>query len=202
MMLRRNSPIHQLPLEFGKNAEQERMIEARVAIRAEAAAMRWRFRLILIETAMMAGLVLAAGLARDGQIELTHSVSAGLDYAAIGPEHAYLKELGRVEYTYATDDEALAGFKELSQTEGLIPALESAHAIAYVSQISPYFPASFFILSSLSFLCVHSLDLACRFLLCVSVFSPPLWPFSACRSPRARLSPRSGVCRRPSFRHR
>ena len=63
MMLRRNSPIHQLPLEFGKDAQQERMIEARVAIRAEAAAMRWRFRLILIETAMMAGLVLAAGLA-------------------------------------------------------------------------------------------------------------------------------------------
>lgn len=63
MMLRRNSQTHQLPLEFGKNAEQERMIEVRVAIRAEAAAMRWRFRLILIETAMMAGLVLAAGLA-------------------------------------------------------------------------------------------------------------------------------------------
>jgi len=63
MMLRRNSQIQQLPLEFGKNAEQERMIEARVAIRAEAAAMRWRFRLILIETMMMAGLVLAAGLA-------------------------------------------------------------------------------------------------------------------------------------------
>jgi hypothetical protein len=67
MMLRRNSPIHQLPLEFappkfGRDAEQERMIEARVAIRAEAAAMRWRFRLILIESAMMAGLVLAAGL--------------------------------------------------------------------------------------------------------------------------------------------
>lgn len=63
MMLRRNSHSSQLPLEFGKNAETERMIEARVAIRAEAAAMRWRFRLILIETAMMAGLVLAAGLA-------------------------------------------------------------------------------------------------------------------------------------------
>lgn len=63
MMLRRNSHSPQLPLEFGKSAETERMIEARVAIRAEAAAMRWRFRLILIETAMMAGLVLAAGLA-------------------------------------------------------------------------------------------------------------------------------------------
>src|SRR5256714_1704143 len=68
----------------------------------------------------------------DGQIELTHSVSAGLDYAAVGPEHSYLRDLGRVEYTYATDDEALAGFKTLSESEGIIPALESAHAIAYV----------------------------------------------------------------------
>ena len=69
----------------------------------------------------------------DGQIELTHSVSAGLDYAAVGPEHSYLRDLGRVEYTYATDDEALAGFKLLSETEGIIPALESAHAIAYLA---------------------------------------------------------------------
>ena len=68
----------------------------------------------------------------DGQIELTHSVSAGLDYAAVGPEHSYLRDLGRVEYTYATDDEALAGFKTLSETEGIIPALETAHAIAYL----------------------------------------------------------------------
>jgi tryptophan synthase beta chain len=68
----------------------------------------------------------------DGQIELTHSVSAGLDYAAVGPEHSYLRDLGRVEYTYATDDEALAAFRTLAQTEGIIPALESAHAIAHV----------------------------------------------------------------------
>jgi len=73
----------------------------------------------------------------DGQIELTHSVSAGLDYAAVGPEHSYLRDLGRVEYTYATDDEALAGFKLLSETEGIIPALESAHAIAYLAQAAP-----------------------------------------------------------------
>jgi len=73
----------------------------------------------------------------DGQIELTHSVSAGLDYAAVGPEHAYLKEVGRAEYTYATDDEALAAFKELSQTEGILPALESSHALAYVSKVAP-----------------------------------------------------------------
>src|SRR5205809_1061426 len=73
----------------------------------------------------------------DGQIELTHSVSAGLDYAAVGPEHSYLRDLGRVEYTYATDDEALAGFKLLSETEGIIPALESAHAIAYLAKAAP-----------------------------------------------------------------
>jgi tryptophan synthase beta chain len=73
----------------------------------------------------------------DGQIELTHSVSAGLDYAAIGPEHAWLQELGRVEYTYATDDEAMDGFRELSQVEGIIPALESSHAVAHVKKIAP-----------------------------------------------------------------
>ncbi len=70
----------------------------------------------------------------DGQIELTHSISAGLDYAAVGPEHCYLRDLGRVEYTFATDDEALAAFRTLSETEGIIPALETAHAIGYVSK--------------------------------------------------------------------
>ena len=73
----------------------------------------------------------------DGQIELTHSVSAGLDYAAVGPEHSYLRDLGRVEYTYATDDEALQGFRVLSETEGIIPALETAHAIAYIVKTTP-----------------------------------------------------------------
>ena len=68
----------------------------------------------------------------EGQIELTHSVSAGLDYAAVGPEHSYLRDLGRIEYTYATDDEALNAFRVLSETEGVIPALETAHAIAYL----------------------------------------------------------------------
>src|SRR5881275_1556644 len=68
----------------------------------------------------------------EGQIELTHSVSAGLDYAAVGPEHSYLRDLGRVEYTYATDDEALNAFRMLAETEGIIPALETAHAIAYL----------------------------------------------------------------------
>ena len=65
-----------------------------------------------------------------GQIELTHSVSAGLDYAAVGPEHAWLREQGRVEYTYATDDQALTAFMKLARLEGIIPALESSHAIA------------------------------------------------------------------------
>ena len=73
----------------------------------------------------------------DGQIELTHSVSAGLDYAAIGPEHAYLRDLGRVEYRYATDDEALHAFQELSRLEGIIPALETSHAIAEAIKSAP-----------------------------------------------------------------
>ena len=73
----------------------------------------------------------------DGQIELTHSVSAGLDYAAIGPEHAYYRDEGRIEYTYATDDEVLEAFQKCSQIEGIIPALESAHAVAYALKRAP-----------------------------------------------------------------
>jgi tryptophan synthase beta chain len=67
-----------------------------------------------------------------GQIYNTHSVSAGLDYCAVGPEHSLLRELGRAKYTYATDEEALNAFKLLSKEEGIIPALESAHAVAYL----------------------------------------------------------------------
>jgi tryptophan synthase beta chain len=67
---------------------------------------------------------------KDGQIQLTHSVSAGLDYAAVGPEHAWLHDEKRVEYTYAKDDAALAAFLKLARLEGIIPALESAHAVA------------------------------------------------------------------------
>ena len=74
---------------------------------------------------------------QDGQIELTHSVSAGLDYAAVGPEHAYYRDLGRVKYTYATDSEALEAFQELARVEGIIPALETSHAVAYVKKIAP-----------------------------------------------------------------
>src|SRR5216117_2462166 len=72
-----------------------------------------------------------------GQIQLTHSVSAGLDYAAVGPEHAWLRDQGRVEYTYATDDQALEAFMKLARLEGIIPALESAHAIAEIIQCAP-----------------------------------------------------------------
>ena len=72
----------------------------------------------------------------DGQISLTHSVSAGLDYASVGPEHAFLRDKGRVEYVSASDDEALAAFAFLAETEGIIPALESAHAVAHVIKIA------------------------------------------------------------------
>jgi tryptophan synthase beta chain len=72
-----------------------------------------------------------------GQIQLTHSVSAGLDYAAVGPEHAWLRDQKRVEYTYATDDQALKAFTELARLEGIIPALESAHAVAEVIRRAP-----------------------------------------------------------------
>src|SRR3989454_9390564 len=72
-----------------------------------------------------------------GQIQLTHSVSAGLDYAAVGPEHAWLRDQGRVEYIYATDDQALEAFMKLARLEGIIPALESAHAIAEIIRSAP-----------------------------------------------------------------
>jgi hypothetical protein len=68
----------------------------------------------------------------DGQILLTHSVSAGLDYASVGPEHAMLHDTGRAEYTYILDADAVAGFDQLAQWEGILPALESSHAIAWV----------------------------------------------------------------------
>ena len=71
----------------------------------------------------------------DGQIADTHSISAGLDYPGVGPEHAWLKDTGRATYVNVTDDKALNAFKLLSRTEGIIPALESSHAIAYVADI-------------------------------------------------------------------
>jgi tryptophan synthase beta chain len=72
----------------------------------------------------------------DGNIELTHSISAGLDYAAVGPEHAWLRALGRAEYAYATDEEALSAFQTLAKLEGILPALESAHAVAHAVKLA------------------------------------------------------------------
>jgi tryptophan synthase beta chain len=66
----------------------------------------------------------------DGQIADAHSISAGLDYPGVGPEHAFLRDTGRAEYMVATDDEALTAFRDLARTEGIIPALEPAHALA------------------------------------------------------------------------
>jgi tryptophan synthase beta chain len=74
---------------------------------------------------------------QDGNIELTHSISAGLDYAAVGPEHAWLRAIGRTEYAHVTDAEALDAFQRLAQLEGILPALESAHAIAYAKTLAP-----------------------------------------------------------------
>ena len=73
----------------------------------------------------------------NGQITETHSISAGLDYPGVGPEHAYLKDIGRAEYVGITDEEALAAFHHLCRTEGIIPALESSHALAYVTKLAP-----------------------------------------------------------------
>jgi len=86
----------------------------------------------------------------DGQIRLTHSVSAGLDYAAVGPEHSFYRDQRRIEYTYATDEEALSAFELMSQTEGIIPALESAHAIAHVVKLAPRVKKNQLILINLS----------------------------------------------------
>ena len=86
----------------------------------------------------------------DGQIALTHSISAGLDYASVGPEHAWLRDLGRTEYTYCTDDQAMAGFKLLCELEGIIPALESAHAIGYLLELAPQMSPEQIILVNLS----------------------------------------------------
>ena len=85
-----------------------------------------------------------------GQIQLTHSVSAGLDYAAVGPEHAWLRDHQRAEYTYATDREALDGFKLLARLEGIIPALESSHAIAEVIKRAPAMAADRILIVNLS----------------------------------------------------
>jgi tryptophan synthase beta chain len=86
----------------------------------------------------------------NGNILGTHSVSAGLDYAAVGPEHAFLKDAGRVEYTYAKDDEAMGAFELLSRTEGIIPALESSHAVAEAVKLAPRLSKDSIIIINLS----------------------------------------------------
>jgi tryptophan synthase beta chain len=86
----------------------------------------------------------------NGQIIETHSISAGLDYPGVGPEHAWLKDNGRAEYVAVTDDDALKAFESLCRLEGIIPALESAHAVAYAMQIAPTLPKSSLLLVNLS----------------------------------------------------
>ena len=73
---------------------------------------------------------------KKGQVLETHSISAGLDYPGVGPEHAWLKDIGRVNYTTANDEEALEAFRELTLVEGIMPALETAHALAYVKKVA------------------------------------------------------------------
>ena len=86
----------------------------------------------------------------NGQIIETHSVSAGLDYPGVGPEHAWLKDTGRAEYATITDAEALAAFHTLCRTEGIIPALESSHAVAHAAKIAPSMPKDAILLVNLS----------------------------------------------------
>jgi tryptophan synthase beta chain len=87
---------------------------------------------------------------RDGQIEEAHSISAGLDYPGIGPEHSWLHDVGRVTYLSATDKEALDAFQLLSKLEGIIPALEPAHAIAKVVELAPQRPKDHLMVVNLS----------------------------------------------------
>jgi tryptophan synthase beta chain len=85
-----------------------------------------------------------------GQIIETHSVSAGLDYPGVGPEHAWLRDIGRVNYVAINDDEALAAFRKVTRTEGIMPALESSHALAYVEKLAPTMRRDQIIVANLS----------------------------------------------------
>ena len=86
----------------------------------------------------------------DGQVKGTHSIAPGLDYPGVGPEHSFLKDSGRVSYTTVTDKDALEGFKFLSEKEGIIPALESAHAVSYATKVAPTMPDDSIIIICLS----------------------------------------------------
>jgi tryptophan synthase beta chain len=85
-----------------------------------------------------------------GQIIETHSISAGLDYPGVGPEHSWLHDIGRVNYVSINDDEALAAFRKITQTEGIMPALESSHALAYVEKLAPTMRKDQIIIANLS----------------------------------------------------
>jgi tryptophan synthase beta chain len=86
----------------------------------------------------------------DGQIVQTHSISAGLDYPGVGPEHAWLKDTGRAQYVTIDDAEAVAAFHDLCRCEGIIPALESAHALAHAAKLAPTLPRDRILLVNLS----------------------------------------------------
>ena len=86
----------------------------------------------------------------DGNVELTHSISAGLDYASVGPEHAWLRDRGRAEYTWIDDGDALAAFQRLGREEGILPALESSHAVAHAIRLAPTLPKDAILLVNLS----------------------------------------------------
>jgi tryptophan synthase beta chain len=86
----------------------------------------------------------------EGQIAEAHSISAGLDYPGVGPEHSHLKQIGRAEYLSVTDDQAMAGFQQLARTEGILPALESSHAIAALGQVAARLPAGAVIVVNVS----------------------------------------------------
>jgi tryptophan synthase beta chain len=85
----------------------------------------------------------------EGQIDEAHSISAGLDYPGVGPEHSWLRDIGRVEYVAATDDETVAAFQLCTRSEGIIPALEPAHALAHVIKLAPTLPKEAIILMNL-----------------------------------------------------
>ena len=86
----------------------------------------------------------------DGQIQEAHSVSAGLDYPGVGPEHAHLRDIGRVRYESVTDDEALTAFRLVSRLEGIVPALESSHAVAFALRLAPQLKADHVLVVNLS----------------------------------------------------
>ena len=100
----------------------------------------------------------------DGQITEAHSISAGLDYPGIGPEHAWLNDMGRVKFLSATDDEAVAAFQLCSQLEGIIPALEPAHALARVFDLAPKLPEDHLMVVNMSGRGDKDLDSVAQFL--------------------------------------